>query len=256
MRDDIPTPEISEIRKLNVEPKIIETKTVSGTPVECSMAPYFKRSQNALHLYEDLPDVRYDIPTESDLNIAINVNEEGKAVPLGAMSIDLNEGVPTINMIQQVKAFKKEEGSEATAVDNIELGPVYERVEHPRGDLIKGKDKIQWQKLLIDEAIEVAKKNGYDKVRIVSGFGSKYLRHGHDLNLAVQHYDRLVNNDPTWVPYNAEGKPIEDPETLKLLKTTIRKLRDHEIDIVDAVRILPQGTRPYFYEKKMTQPTK
>ena len=97
----------NDVKQWEVEPLIIQANTKSGKPVECVITPYLKKSSNALHIYNEQDGVQYDIPTEGDLNLVVNVNESGKVTPVGAMSLVVQEFVPTINMIQHVKAFEK-----------------------------------------------------------------------------------------------------------------------------------------------------
>lgn len=256
MADGIAIEQVNnDVRQWEVEPQIVQVNTKSGKPVECVITPYLKKSSNALHIYNEQDGVQYDIPTEGDLNLVINVNESGKVTPVGAMSLVVQEFVPTINMIQHVKAFEKiDEGDTEPTTEGIMFGPTYEKTQHPAQSFMQGGDRVEWQKILLNEGENLAQKHGFDRIRLMSGFSSRYLEGGYPLGLAVQQYDKLVNNDLEWTPYNSKGVPINDPEQRKMLNSTIRKLRDGDLKTkLEVEKVLSVDLTPIYYQKSLKQ---
>lgn len=242
-----------DIRNWEVVPSIVKTTSKLGTSVECVITPYVRINPNVLHINTEQDGIQFDLPTEGALNLVLNAGESDRVFPVGAISIEMIESVPTVSMIKQVKAYKRAEGENSGPNDaRFVLGPVFERTSHPAKNLIQGLDKIPWQETLIREGEKVVRKQGFDKIRLVSGFSSKYLMAGHSLGTAVQQYDRFIISDTNWVPFNSNGKPIEDPAQRKLLKATIRRLRDGDIKTKQQVEeILPPEATPAYYQKAL-----
>jgi hypothetical protein len=251
MSDVVPTEAgVIDVKEWNVEPIIINIQTSSGQPVECVVSPYLKPKTNVLHIYSEQKGIQYDIPTEGTLNLVVNTKADNELVPVGAMSLDVEQFVPTVKMIQQVKAFEKTEEAEEKPDDKISFGPVYEKVRHPAQEHMQGENKMDWRGILLQRAEELAKTAGFNSLRIISGFNSRYLEGGYPLGLATQQYDRLVANKNDWTAFNSDGIPINDPEQRKLLNSTIRKLRDGDIKTIDEVKkVLPSNLIPAYYQK-------
>lgn len=244
---------VVDTKHWEVEPKTIQTNTKSGKSVECVITPYLKVRSNVLHIYNEQDGIQYDIPTEGELNLVINVNESNEVAPIGAMSLTVQEFVPTINMIQQVKAYKKiSEGVNEPSTEGIVFGPTYEKIQHPAQTTMHGKDSIDWQRMLLNEGETLVRQNGFDKIRLVSGFSSRYLDGGHPLGLAVQQYDKLVSSYSDWTPYNSNGVPINDPEQRKLLNSTLRKLRDGNLKTkAEVKKTLSEESTPIYWQKNL-----
>ena len=227
------------------------TETKSGRNVEYVITPYVKLSNYATHNYVESRGINYDIPLEGKENLLIQVMDEGMPVPLGVVSLTSQGETNLIPMIQMVKAYKKEiEDDKGKKIGKIEFGPVYIKTEHPLKDLIQGDDRINWQHLLLDEAERKSKADGFNYLKISSGFSSKYLESGHKLPMAIQQYDMLVSSNEDWVPFNKNDQEIVLDR--KVLHGILRSLVRGKIMDEDITSRLMLEKQPAYWKKKIT----
>lgn len=239
-------------KEWTIEPKILEVVRPDGDKVELVLTPFSRIKDNVLHVYNEQDGFSYDIPTDGEANTLLQCHENGALTPLAAASMSVVEGVPMVTMIQRVKASVAEENvPESEPGDLFKITAIYDRVTHPKIDLLQGENKIKWQEVLLNQCLDMAKGQGFDRLRLSSGFASRFLEVGHELTLAVQQYDYLANNLDGWVPYDTAGKEIVGDQRSELNKV-VKRVRDKRIKTMDQIQQQHPDVRlPVYWEKKL-----
>jgi hypothetical protein len=240
---------LKQPKEWGVELSEITLTRPDGSDVGLTTSSYL-RTDNNLHFNQDQGGITYDIPADGDFNFILYSNENNELIPLAAASIGIENETPTVTMIQKVKSREKRDIPPLNPNNLIKINAIYDRVPHPKQDLLQGNNKIEWQKVLLDQCIAKTKSQGYSKLRIRSGFASKYEGVGHNLPLSVQQYDYLVNNDKNWTPIDLQGKQITDSEQRSDLSHAIRRIRDKKIKTMDDLGLqYPNLPIPKYWEK-------
>jgi len=254
----MPEMSMSEWENKIVEPTDINCVTPDGKSYQCAITPLSPKTEFISHVYNQQGDFIYNLPVDGKINLAFQVkSDEGYLVPIGVAGMDIKEDVLVVNMVQRVRASVEEKDGQDETVqiaddEEIEFGKIREDVEHPMKNLMQGKDKIQWQKILLNEAVVTAQKNNLKAVRLLSGLSSRFIGRGHPLSLAVSEYDKVVvDEQEECSPYNSSGVLIPQENVYKI-KNVIRRIKEGKIkDIEQATVELGKENVPAYWEKKI-----
>jgi len=240
---------LKQPKEWGIGPSEITLTRPDGSNISLLFSHYI-RTENILHSNKDQDDITYDFPADGDFNLILYAKEENNSIPLGAASIGVENGTPIVTMIQRIKSRKRRDPSPPNPNSLIKINATYDGVPHPKQDLLQGDNKIDWQQVLLDKCETIAKSQGYNRLRLRSGFVSKYVACGHNLPLAVQQYDCLVKNDKNWAPINEQNQQITNPE--QELNRVIRRIRDKKIKTIDEVKLqYPNLQIPACWEKNI-----
>lgn len=250
---------MSEWETKTVEPTELNYVTPDGTKYQCAITPLSPKTEFISHINNQQGEFFYNLPVDGKINLAFQVKvDSGYFIPIGVLGMDIKEDVLVVNMVQRVRAsVEDKDGQEETVQisedEEIKFEKVREDVEHPLKRLMQGKEKIHWQKSLLNEALEIAKKNNLKAVRLQSGFSSRYIGRGHPLSLAVSEYDKLVIDEQGWIPYNTKGEQIEQADIAKI-KNVIRRIKEEKIrDYEEASIELGVENVPAYWENRVDE---
>jgi len=234
-------------------PAMIDLPRPDGSNVNLVFSSYIRARDHVLHIHNEQDGIEFDTPTDGDFNLMLHSNENGRLVPLAAASISMENDIPTITMIQRVTARVKQDGVPPPEPNGlIKIEAIYNRIQHPRADLLQGDNKIEWQKALLQQCEQVVKHQGFKTLRLRSGFNSKYAPVGHNLSLAVQQYDYMVNNMDEWIPVDSQNQPITEPEQRQELGKVIKRVRDKKIQTIAEVKQQYQSLQiPFAWQKAL-----
>jgi hypothetical protein len=256
---EAPTAELTDIslakpiNEWDSGPAMIDLPRPDGSRSNLVFSSYIRSRDKVLHINHELDSVEYDTPTDGDFNLLLYVNENGHLTPLAAASISMEDDIPTVTMIQRVTArVKRDDVPPSEPDDLIKINAIYDRIPHPRADLLQGQNKVEWQLALLQQCEQVVKHQGYNRIRMRSGFSSKYAQVGHILPLAVQQYDYLVNGNENWTPIDQQGNPIVKNDIRAILSKVIKRVRDKAIKSLDEIKTLyPELSTPAAWEKPL-----
>lgn len=219
--------------------------TRQGTEAKVIISSFILIDSTELHTYDERHGLIFDIPCDGDYNLVISDCESGN--PLGVASLDLVHDIPTITQIQKVQARKENPAPQGS----LALNKVFAKVDHPQRDLIQGTNKLSWEEKLIDECAKLAKNEGYDRIRLISGMNSPYLFLDYSLHSAIRGYDNLVINDQSWEPIsNINLKYSEDEKAI--IPRIVKWIKNRKISKLSEVEDqFPNISLPGYYEKEL-----
>lgn len=241
---------LKQPKEWNVESSEITITRPDGSDVSLATSSYIRVNDNIIHSNQDIDGITYDIPSDGDFNFILYSNEGNGSIPLGAASIGIENEILIIKMIQRVKSMVKMDIPQSNPNSLMKIIAIHERIPHPRRDLLQGSNKIEWQRVLLDQCIAKVKSQGYSKIRLLSGFASKYAGVGHDLSLSVQQYDFLVKNDKNWTPIDSQTKQGIDPKQRLNLDQAMKRVREKKIRTINEFGLkYPNLPIPRYWEK-------
>jgi len=205
--------------------------------------------EGANHDLVELENVTYSLPRQGDCNILLQVYDGPKTIPLAVASMTSSDRTASLNMVQKVKACKKNESAPDEAIQIA----TYPEIEHPYREILYGKDKVKWQELLIESSCSTAKASGCDEIIVVSAFSNRHLNFGRGILLpfGIQQYDQILNKMEGFVPIDSDGRQIEG-DNRKTLGVIMRKLRDKDLKSLEEVHAFyPNFKLPVFWKKAL-----
>ncbi len=242
---------LSDLERIQVTPQSKKLLTHNGRAIE-GLFNYKIRS-NLHDEYTDLGSLTYDIPSNTGLNIVLNVRDkEGLVIPLAGSTLTISDGIPTVVMLQRVKAFTKQLPSEEENRDSlIKVIAHYFPVTHPYKDLLQGDNRLDWEMELLKEVENLAKNKGFNEIRLKSGFQNPYITNSYPLAMSVQQYDLVAERMGGWIPITTDGTEIVGPDRM-LLGKIIRDLRSKKLRTEDDIKsAYPEAKLPAHWSKKL-----
>lgn len=209
---------------LNSFPKKIPIRLNDGTLVFGIIKSTIRQPNAPSHASFSLDDIYYDLPSAGALDLSLWIEDtKGNGVPLAVASMEVNQhDQPEVVQLQRVVARKTTSDGISVGEGAFALTAVRHLVEHPYKTLIQGTQKLEWEKLLLQVCEECAKSAEFNTLSLRSGFASPFFEYGHPLSLALNQYDRFVCRDDHWTPYDEQGNPIANRNSLNSQISKIR----------------------------------